>query len=165
MMATVGVRDTSGPDPATDGRVAELDALYRVEYAPMVRLAYTLVGNNGEAEEIVQESLLEMYRRWDEVRKPGAYLRAAVVSRCRSALHRRRLRTLHASEEPVVSAEASELWDVLARLSVDHRLAVVLRYYGGYEPSDIAVMLGVPASTVRSHLRRGLAALKKELAE
>lgn len=160
-MARVGVRD--GPDPVTDERVAQLDALYRVEYAGMVRLAYTLLGSNGEAEEIVQDSLLEVYRRWHEIRRPGAYLRCAVVSRCRSALQRRKMRPSHEMQEPCVSAGASELWDVLMRLSDEQRMTVVLRYYGGYGASEIAGMLEMPAATVRSHLRRGLAALKKEL--
>ena len=160
-MTAVGTR--GGPDPATDDRVAQLDALYRVEYAGMVRLAYTLLASNAEAEEIVQDSLLEVYRRWHEIRRPGAYLRCAVVSRCRSALQRRRMHPSYPVEEPHVSAEASELWDVLTRLSDDQRRVVVLRYYGGYSASDIAAMLEMPAATVRSHVRRGLAALKKEL--
>ena len=161
MMATVGVR--GGPDPATDDRIGQLDALYRLEYAGMVRLAYTLLASNAEAEEIVQDSFVEVYRRWYEIRKPGAYLRCTVVSRCRSALQRRKMRTARPVEEPSVSAHASELWDVLIRLSDDQRIAVVLRYYGGYSASDIAAMLEIPAATVRSHLRRGLATLKKEL--
>jgi len=160
-MATVSVR--GGPDPATDDRVAQLDALYRVEYAGMVRLAYTLLASNTEAEEIVQDSLIEVYRRWHEIRKPGAYLRCTVVSRCRSALQRRKMRPSSPVEEPSVSAAASELWDVLTRLSDEQRIVVVLRYYGGYTASDIAAMLEMPAATVRSHLRRGLATLKKEL--
>lgn len=160
-MAAVGVR--GGPDPATDDRVAQLDALYRVEYAGMVRLAYTLLASNAEAEEIVQDSFVEVYRRWPEILKPGAYLRCTVVSRCRSALQRRKLRASHPLEELRVSAPANELWDVLARLSDDQRIAIVLRYYGGYAASEIATMLEIPAATVRSHLRRGLATLKKEL--
>ena len=160
-MATVGVKRGAGP--VTDDRVARLDALYRAEYGGMVRLAYTLLGSNAEAEEIVQDSLLEVYRRWHEIRKPGAYLRCAVVSRCRSALQRRRTRPAEPHEEPSVSAEANELRDVLARLSDEQRLVVVLRYYGGYSSADVAAMLQVPASTVRSHLRRGLTAIKKEL--
>ena len=160
-MATVAVGGESGP--ATDDRGAQLDALYRLEYTGMVRLAYTLLASNAEAEEIVQDSLIEVYRRWQEIRQPGAYLRCAVVSRCRSALQRRHLRPGHPVEEPCVSAEASELWDVLARLSDDHRMVVVLRYYGGYTASDIAAMLEMPSATVRSHLRRGLATLKEEL--
>lgn len=160
-MATVGVR--GGSDPAADERTAQLDALYRVEYAGMVRLAYTLLGSNAEAEEIVQDSLIEVYRRWHEIRRPGAYLRCAVVSRCRSALQRRKMRPSHVVDEPCVSAAASELWDVLTRLSDEQRMVVVLRYYGGYPASEIAGMLEMPAATVRSHLRRGLAALKREL--
>ena len=161
MMASVAVR--GGPDPVTDDRVAQLDALYRVEYAGMVRLAYTLLASNAEAEEIVQDSLVEVYLRWHEIRKPGAYLRCAVVSRCRSALQRRRMRPSYPGEEPTVSAEASELWDVLTRLSDEQRIVVVLRYYGGYSSSDIAGMLEMPAATVRSHLRRGLSTLREEL--
>lgn len=160
-MATVGVR--GAPGPATDDRVAQLDALYRVEYAGMVRLAYTLLANNGEAEEIVQDSFVEVHQRWHEIHKPGAYLRCTVVSRCRSALQRRKLRPPYAVDHPGASASVGELWDVLARLSDEQRIAIVLRYYGGYASSDIAAMLEVPAATVRSHLRRGLATLKKEL--
>jgi RNA polymerase sigma factor (sigma-70 family) len=161
-MARVGVR--GGPDPVTDDRVAQLDALYRVEYAGMVRLAYTVLASNAEAEEIVQDSFVEVYRRWPEIRKPGAYLRCTVVSRCRSALQRRKMRPPY-PEELCVSASADELWDVLTRLSDEQRMAVVLRYYGGFAASEIATMLEMPAATVRSHLRRGLATLKKELAE
>ena len=160
-MATVVVRD--GPDPATDERVAQLDALYRVEYAGMVRLADTLLASNFEAEEIVQDSFVEVYRRWQEILKPGAYLRCTVVSRCRSALQRRKMRPPNPVDEPCVSAPSDELWDVLTRLSDDQRIAVVLRYYGGYAAPDIAAMLEIPAATVRSHLRRGLATLRKEL--
>lgn len=160
-MATVGVRGR--PEPATDDRVAQLDALYRVEYSGMVRLAYTMLASNAEAEEIVQDSFVEVYRRWHEVRKPGAYLRCTVVSRCRSALQRRKMRPWPKDEELGVSDQAGELWDVLTRLSDDQRIAVVLRFYGGYAASDIAGMLEIPAATVRSHLRRGLATLKKEL--
>jgi DNA-directed RNA polymerase specialized sigma24 family protein len=140
-----------------DDRVAQLDALYRVEYAGMVRLAYTLLGSSAEAEETVQDSLIDVYRRWPEIRKPGAYLRCTVVSRCRSALLRRRMRPRESVGGPAVSAEAGELWDVLGRLSDEQRLVVVLRYYGGYTSSDIAAMIEMPAGTVRSHLRRGLA--------
>ena len=160
-MAAVGVKGRA--DPATDDRLPQLEALFRVEYAGMVRLAYTLLTNNAEAEEIVQDSFVEVHRRWGEIRKPGAYLRSAVVSRCRSALKRRSMRPPQPVDEPYMSAYAPELWDVLTRLTDDQRLAVVLRYYGGYTASDIAGMLEMPAATVRSHLRRGLATLKKEL--
>lgn len=153
---------------ATTATVADqtraLEALYRAEYTGMVRLAYTLVGSNAEAEDLVQDSFVEVSRRLHEIRKPGAYLRTAVVSRCRSALRRRRVIDLHPPEPPAgLASDAGELWDVLNRLPEDQRIAVVLRYYGGYRASEIAKILEMPGATVRSHLRRGLAAMRKEL--
>ncbi|MEO1055410.1 MAG: SigE family RNA polymerase sigma factor [Actinomycetota bacterium] len=152
----------------TAGPVAEqvevLERLYRAEYTGMVRLAFTLVGNSAEAEDLVQDSFVEVARRIDEIRKPGAYLRTAVVSRCKSALRRRRVMAMHPPEPPAgLASDAGELWDVLATLPEDQRIAVVLRYYGGYKASEIAKIIDMPGATVRSHLKRGLAALRKEL--
>jgi RNA polymerase sigma factor (sigma-70 family) len=144
--------------------VEQLEVLYRAEYGAMVRLAYTMVGNNAEAEELVQDSFVDVFRRLDEIRRPGAYLRAAVVSRCRSLLRRRRIMAAQAPPPPAdLPAEAVQLWDVLATLSEDQRVAVVLRFYGGYRASEIARLTDMPGTTVRSHLRRGLATLRKEL--
>ena len=141
-----------------------LERLYRAEYTGMVRLAYTLVGSNAEAEDLVQDSFVEVSRRLHEIRKPGAYLRSAVVSRCRSALRRRRVMAMHPPEPPAsLASDAGELWDVLATLPEDQRIAVVLRYYGGYKASEIAKIVEMPGATVRSHLRRGLTTLRKEL--
>jgi DNA-directed RNA polymerase specialized sigma24 family protein len=158
------VRATSDIAEVADDRAGRLDALYRAEYSGMVRLAYTLVGNNAEAEELVQDSFVAIYRRLDEIQRPGAYLRSTVVSRCRSALRRRRMMSLHPPEPPAgLPGGAGDLWDVLAKLSEDQRIAVVLRYYGRYRASEIAKIVDMPAPTVRSHIRRGLATLRKEL--
>ena len=141
-----------------------LDRLYRTEYTGMVRLAYTLVGSNAEAEDLVQDRFVEGARRLDEIRQPGAYLRSAVVSRCRSVLRRRRVIALHPPEPPAgLASDAGELWDVLGRLPEDQRIVVVLKYYGGYRASEIAYIADMPGATVRSHLRRGLKALREEL--
>jgi len=144
--------------------VDTIEALFRAEYVPMVRLAYTLVGNNAEAEELVQDSFAEVHRRRDDIRQPGAYLRTSVVSRCRSLLRRRRVMQQHPPDPPEnLPGNAGELWDVLATLPEDQRLAVVLRYYGQYRASEIAQIMDMPGATVRSHIKRGLATLRKEL--
>jgi RNA polymerase sigma factor (sigma-70 family) len=141
-----------------------VEDLFNAEYVGMVRLAYTLVSNNAEAEEIVQDSFAEVHRRFDELNKPGAYLRTTVVLRCRSLLRRRRVMQRHAPEPPEhLPNSAVELWDVLHKLDEDQRVAVVLRYLGQYRASEIAEIMDMPASTVRSHVKRGLAILRKEL--
>jgi len=150
------------------GPAAELEVLYRAEYTGMVRLAFTLVGSNAEAEEIVQDSFVEISARLDDpdspLRQPGAYLRTIVVSRCRSALRRRRVMQRHPAERPPdLTPEADSLWDVLDTLTEDQRIAVVLKYYGGYRAAEIAKTIQQPAATVRSHLRRAMATLRQEL--
>lgn len=141
-----------------------LETLFRAEYVSMVRLAYTLIGNNAEAEELVQDSFAEVHRRLAEIREPGAYLRTSVVSRCRSLLRRRMVMQQHPPEPPdELPGGAGELWDVLQELSEDQRIAVVLRYYGQYRASEIALIMDIPGATVRSHIKRGLATLRKEL--
>ncbi|MEM9468106.1 MAG: sigma-70 family RNA polymerase sigma factor [Actinomycetota bacterium] len=141
-----------------------LEALFRAEYVGMVRLAFTLVGDATEAEDLVQDAFVEVSRRLDEIRRPGAYLRQAVVSRCRSSLRRRRLLERRPPPRPeAASAEVDEFWDVLDVLSEDRRIAVVLRFYLNLRASEIAEVMGVSSSTVRSHLRRALATLREEL--
>ena len=146
------------------GPTSALEVLYRAEYTGMVRLAFTLVGSNAEAEEIVQDSFVEISRRIADLgQHPGGYLRAVVVSRCRSALRRRRLMGHHAFRPRDLAPEAESLWDVLEHLTEEQRIAVVLRYYRGCNASEIAAIVDQPAATVRSHLRRALQAMRKEI--
>jgi RNA polymerase sigma-70 factor (ECF subfamily) len=147
------------------GSTAALEVLYRAEYLGMVRLAFTLVGSNAEAEEIVQDSFVEISPRMADLgAQPGGYLRAVVVSRCRSALRRRRLMGQHSSIRPRdLAPEADSLWDVLEHLTEQQRIAVVLRYYCGCNASEIATMIDQPSATVRSHLRRALQTMRKEI--
>lgn len=141
-----------------------LEALFRREYDGMVRLAFALVSDLAEAEELVQDAFVDVAERLPDLRAPGAYLRVAVVSRSRSLLRRRAVRRRRPPPLPdEVHPEVDELWDVLADLPEQQRTAIVLRYYGGYRASEIAELLDCPATTVRSWLRRGLRSLKEAL--
>ena len=158
-----GLRDTETV-AVRQGPAATLEVLYRAEYTGMVRLAFTLIGNNAEAEEVVQDSFLEVSQRFDDLGQPGAYLRTVVVSRCRSVLRRRRLMHLTPPTRPTdLPPEVESLWDVLDTLPEHQRIAVVLRYYCGYRAAEIAKITDQPAATVRSHLRRAMKAMRKEL--
>jgi hypothetical protein len=61
------------------------------------------------------------------------------------------------------TAPAGELHDVLARLPLGQRTALVGRFYCGWDDDAIAGALGVRPATVRSLVHRGLAALRTEL--
>ncbi len=64
-----------------------LTAVYTAHYTSLVRLGALLLRDTGTAEEIVQDAFVAMHGRWHRLRDPHkalAYLRTAVVNRCRS---------------------------------------------------------------------------------
>ncbi len=146
-------------------RPDSLADLYRERYAPMVRLAYLMVGSTPVAEELVQDAFARMHKHWDRAEHPRAYLRMAVLNACRSHLRRGALersylkRTAHEPEP--AAAGGDELFDALAKLPSRQRAALVLRFYEDLSEADIAVALGCRPGTVKSLLHRGLAELRK----
>lgn len=152
-------------DVATD---AGFEALFAAEYVAMVRLAVLLLGNEDEAEEVVQDAFAVVHERWRHLDRPGGYLRRCVVNRCRDLQRRRAvLRRLRRSQGPAREATAElgadDLFDALARLAPRRRAAVVLRFYEGRSEAEIADVLGVRPGTVKSLLHRALADLREVL--
>lgn len=58
---------------------------------------------------------------------------------------------------------AAELWEAVGRLPEKLRTAVHLHYAEGYSTQEIAQLLGVPAATIRTRLRRARLTLKNLL--
>lgn len=138
--------------------------VYVERRSSFVRLAYLLTGQPAVAEELVHDAFIATLKRWDVVREPGAYVRAAVVNHCRSWGRRRGMEERHAPA-PAAPAEldADELWDALGRLDDRRRAAIVLRYYEDLSDADIAAVLGCRPGTVRSAIHRGLKELRQEI--
>ena len=158
--------DEGGALGEPDAREARFDALFEAERRAMVRVAYLLVGSEPLAEEIVQDAFAQVYLRWSQLDRPGAYLRQCVVNGARSSLRRRSLarRHLRSVVDEEAPSAARELLDALAALPVERRAVVVLRFYEGMTQEDIAVALGIRLGTVKSRLHRGLAELREALA-
>lgn len=141
-----------------------LVALYEERRLALVRVAYLLTSDREVAEEVVHDAVLALRPRWDAIDDPPAYLRTAVVNRCRSWLRRQRTARAHVpprAEE--VGLGADELWDALSRLDERRRTAIVLRFYVDLPEPEIAAVLGCRPATVRSLVHRGLAQLRKEI--
>ena len=158
VMGTLSARPGAWPD--------ELVTLYRSGYGDYVRLGYLLLGSRHLAEEAVQDAFIACAPHWGDVRSsPGGYVRTAVVNACRARLRRGRLEAQHNPDPPPPHAPADlvDLRDSLSRLSWPQQVAVVLRYWGDHSDDEIAVALDCRPATVRSHLARGLARLRKDL--
>ena len=140
--------------------------LYRAQFAHMVRVAWLIVGSSALAEDIVQDAFIRVAGRYDSIERPEAYLRTAVVNGCRNELRRlRRLSPEPPPEELTSDPELATIFDALSSLKGRHRAVLVLRYVDDRSDEDIAALLGVRRSTVRSLVRRSLGALREALQE
>ena len=142
-----------------------LEAVYRSSRLALTRLAYLLVGDRSEAEDIVQTVFTTAAARWETINDPPAYLRRGVVNRAND-VHRRSFRsaaTIVLTEASIDQPEIDEVWRLVQGLPTAQRAVVVLRFYEDLGLGDIASLLGRPASTVRSDLRRALTKLKGSL--
>jgi len=133
-----------------------------------VQLAWLLTDDHGAAEDIVQDAFIRLHPRLAAVQHPTAYLRAAIVNGCRNRARsagraRERLRRVSLTAELSSVDRPSELFDAIARLPYKQRSVLTLRYWADVPEGQIADIVGVRPSTVRSITVRALARLKKEL--
>ena len=122
-----------------------------------------------DAEDVYQDVFLALLRQQAEGWEAGrmkAWLIRTTLNRC-TDLHRFRLRRpvlpLDEALTCPVDEAAAELWEAVGVLPEKLRTAVHLYYAEGYQAEEIAAMLGVPAATIRTRLRRAREKLKSVL--
>ena len=164
--------------PAADSAAAAVAALYQHHAVGLIRLAYLMLGDRAGAEDAVQDAFCGLYRHWDRLAdrdRALAYVRSSVLNGCRSALRRRITgrRLLTAYQPPTASAEAAvlgleerqEVMRAVRRLPGRQREALVLRFYLDLPEREIARLMGLRPSSVRSATARALKALGHALGE
>ena len=151
------------PDAVTDlDRHWSFEALYRGEYPSLVAVASALTGDRDGAHDLVQDTMVKAFIRWDRVsrlERPGAWCHHVLVNACRSRLRRRmtewrymaRLRTVEPTS-PAPSVDSIAFWDVVRTLPSRPRSVVALYFCAELTSVEIAKVLGVPEGTVRSDL-------------
>lgn len=153
---------------------AGFDSWVEVRVAALLRFAYLVTGSQQAAEDAVQSALASACEKWSGVSTrddPDAYVRRMVVNAHISAWRRsgRRespvaeVRDATVADPAQVVVEHDAVWRMCAALPPQQRASVVLRFYEDLEYDEIAAILGVTAATVRSHVHRALAALRREL--
>ncbi len=150
--------------------LAEFAQRHAVE---LTRFAYLVAGDRGRAEDIVQDVLLAMHRRFGAVLtvdQPLMYARRAVINAQISWRRRHRLREQLTDQIPDHLAAQSgtpepddQVWRAIVGLPGRQRTVMVLRYYLGYSDHDTAALLGCRESSVRSLATRAFAALRPVL--
>jgi RNA polymerase sigma-70 factor (sigma-E family) len=138
-------------------------------YPALMHRAFLLVGDHGQAEDLVQSALTTAYTRWRRVREPHAYLRT-VMTRSAIGWRRRRWRGEHPTDPlpdrpdpgdaPADVDTADAVRRALMGLPAAQRAVMVLRYFEDCSEAEIAGILGCSAGTVKSRAARALAALR-----
>ena len=144
---------------------AKIEQIYRSLSDPLTRLAFLLIGDREEARDTVQAVFATAAGRWSTIEDPHSYLRRAVVNRANDCHRRSSRRTAFPPLHPLATGEPDldGMWQFVQLLPRDQRTVVVLRYYADLSLVDIAEIVGRPASTVRSDLRRALTSLKRRV--
>jgi DNA-directed RNA polymerase specialized sigma24 family protein len=140
---------------------AEFESLWRRAYG----VAYIVLGDRVESEDVAQETLARALVRWKKV---SAYAEPWVVRVAGNLAidrvrRRQKARGLPAHDVPGVDAQRVDLQRALLALSPKQREVVMLRYVVDLPEADVATTLGCSVGTVKTHASRGLAALRKSL--
>jgi RNA polymerase sigma-70 factor (sigma-E family) len=157
--ALMAARVPSGFDLAFDG-------LYRLAY----RVAFRILGDQGDAEDVAQEALARASLRWARLEdRPEGWI-TRVASNLAIDRYRRRRRPLPPMTGPVgvvdpYLGERSDLVAALRRLPRRQREAVVLRYLADLSEAQVALEMGCSVGAVKSHGARGLTSLRRHMSE
>lgn len=174
---------------ADGDRVGERDdefaPLVAPQLATLLRVARAMVGAD-DAEDAAQEAVARAWRRRADLRDLASvrgWLLRITINVCHNWRRDHNTPTerqalsltddlpspgnAHASyaSDPGASDHAHrlDLRQAIARLEPDHRHLIALRYFVGLDATEIGAILGVPAATVRTRLRRALALLRGQL--
>lgn len=163
------------------GDEAALAAIYDRYASILLGLMLRILHSRGEAEDVLQEVFLQVWRRaadFDESRGRAftwlvTLARSRAIDRLRSLDARGRAVTASAAEptEQVGDASADALRaeqgeivrSALAELSEDQRTTLLLAYQEGLTQTEIAERLNQPLGTVKTRTRAGLAKLRELL--
>src|SRR5262249_30083638 len=158
---------------AIHGDREAFEMIIRTHSRTLFAVAYGILQNREEAEDVVQDSLVKAWKTRRQVRDlekfPGWL---AAIARHRAHDIFRRRRTVPLSEqlpesiepEPVNSSALDQkLHSALATLPEVHRAAVTLRYFEEMDYRSIENILGLTNGALRGILGRALASMRKQL--
>ena len=170
-------------DAARNGDKAAFGCLVELYQNPLYNLAYRMLGNGPEAEDAAQEAFIRAYRHlasYDPDRAFSTWLFSITSHYCIDQLRRRKIDCMPLKEEiaePVRLAKGSpnpetvvterdrESWikSLLTTLSPTDRAAITLHYWYDCSYAEIAEVLDLTESAVKSRLYRARRALAEQM--
>lgn len=161
------------------GELAAFTELFNLYQAQVYRLSVTILRNEQDAEDVVQDTFVRLFERIQDYRGESSFntwLTAVVVNRCRDRLRRRKVRQVFSLGRLRGRARADDLTELVAQrqrrqtlwtlvdcLEDKYRLPVILHYHEGLPCAHVAEALDVRISTVYSRLNTARVRLREML--
>lgn len=154
----------------------DFETAVRDHQAMVFSLAYYFLRDRALAEELAQDVFLELHVHWREMHSAEQlrfWLRKVASHKCIDQSRRRKFRAhlaLEQAPEPFAWMPAADpmlkqyIQQIIGALQETPRLIVILRFQEELEPAEIAELLEMPVATVKSHLQRSLALLRRKIA-
>lgn len=185
---SVGAPAGAGPDlgallkQSARGDSAAFAELYDATSSRVYGLVLRVVRDPSQAEEVVQEVFLEIWRqsgRYDPERgsalswmltighrKAVDRVRSAEAATRRDLTYERSNQTIEhdeTAEAATAALEARRVRAALAHLTDVQREAIELAYFGGYTHTEVAALLDLPVGTAKTRIRDGLIRLRDKI--
>ena len=135
----------------------------------MYRVAYTILQNDADCQDAVQDALLKAWSKRNSLRDERLFrtwLTRILINTCHDlARKRRRLISLDVLPEQAENFPDLSLAVALEKLPEKLRVPLMLFYSENMTYTEIGKALRIPVTSVQSRIRRGKAQLRKELKE
>lgn len=139
---------------------------------PLYRYAFFRLGSRSDAEDVLQDAFLKVASSTTTIRNPKAYLFAAVASGCVDVMRRRTKSPLPIDTKMALQPTTSEvpleaeeefcrINKLLAQLPEHQSEVIRLHIHAEMKFTEIAEVLSVPVSTVKSRWASGIERLKQ----
>ena len=148
---------------------AEFSEFFQASWEPCLRAVVAVVGSQQLAEDQVAEGFARAWASWRKVSRhpaPRAWVVRTALNTGASWWHRRNRELPLAGHDLPAAQQAgvdAALLAALWRLPTRQREVIALRIFLDLDTGTIAQQLGIEAGTVRMHLSRGVAGLRREL--
>lgn len=156
----------------SDAELPSFGEAVEANKAMVFSIGWHFLRDRTAAEELAQDVFLQLYRHWAGMQSAGHivfWLRKATSNRAIDMVRKRKSRaetSLEEAAEPTVlermqdSLLSSYLERMVASLPEKQRMAIVLRYQEDMDPNEIAKVLDMKASSVKTLIARGLELLR-----
>jgi RNA polymerase sigma-70 factor, ECF subfamily len=160
---------------AQRGDERAFESLTKADFPRLYRVARGVLGDPHLAEDATQQAFVEIWRGIPRLRDPAKYEAWSyrlLVRACSAEAKRRPDEEVivasfpvepRASDAYVAVSDRDQLERGLRRLSLDHRVVLVLRFLVGMSPEQVAETLGVTRWTVYARSERGMKAMRAAL--